>query len=249
VLRCIDFSESSQVVALITPELGQVRGLAKGSRRPRRDGRLPLEALTQCDVVLAQKGAGQLHIVAEWTLRETFPRLATDLSRLWRAFYADEVTMAFATETAEDGIFYGRLLDLLRRLDRGGEAELALFRFLTQALEASGHRPLVEACAQCRGPLEGTPRFSPGAGGALCGNCGRGEAGAFAISRGALAVMGRLAARSDREVGGLRLNAAQVAEIRRAFNEQMQYYLGRPLRTARFLAASAGMGRPAADQP
>lgn len=237
VLRCTDFSESSQVVAVLTPDLGQIHGLAKGSRRPRKDGRLPFEPLTHGDIVIARKPAGQLNIVAEWTLRENFPRLAGRLDRLWRAFHGGEVALAFATESPEDGAFYGRLLEFLRRLDGGEDADMALFRYLTQALDASGHRPTVEACAQCGRGLEGPTRFSPAVGGALCGECVSVDPGAFSISRGALAVMARFAARGGRETAGLRLNPVQAGEIRRAFNEQMQYYLGRPLRTARFLTA------------
>lgn len=242
VLRCTDFSESSQVAAFITPDLGQVHGLAKGSRRPRKDGRLPLAALTACDLVLARKPAGQLNIVAEWALRENFPRLADDLDRLWRAFYAGEVTLAFSTDSPEDGAFHGQLLTLLRRLNGAEDPDLTLFRFLTGALEASGHQPMVDTCAHCHAALEGGVRFSPAAGGALCGGCAAREAGAFLISRGALAIMARFAARRDRNEAGLRLNPVQATEIRRAFNEQMQYYLGRPLRTARFLFAPARQG-------
>lgn len=237
VLRCTEFSESSQVVALLTPDLGQIHGLAKGSRRPRKDGRLPFAPLIHCDIVIARKPAGQLNILAEWTLRENFPHLADNLDRLWRAFYGGEVALAFSTESPEDGAFYGRLLDLLRRLDCGEAPDMALFRYLTQALEASGHRPVVEACAHCRKALDGPTRFSPGVGGALCGDCASADPAAFAISRGALAVMAHFASRRDRDTAALRLNPVQAAEIRRAFNEQMQYYLGRPLRTARFLTA------------
>lgn len=251
VLRCIDFSESSQVAALITPDLGQVHALAKGSRRPRKDGRLPLQPLSHCDIVLARKPAGQLNIVAEWTLRENFPRIGEDLDRFTRGFYGAEIVLAFATEAPEDGAFCGRLLELLRRLNLGEPPDMALFRFLTQALEAGGHRPVVDCCAHCRRGLDGAARFSPASGGALCSGCAGVDPSAFAISRGALAVMAHFALRGGRDASGLRLNAAQAGEIRRAFNEQMQYYLGRPLRSARFLAASAQQGaapRPSARE-
>ena len=46
VLRCTDYSESSQVAAILTPDLGQIHALAKGTRRPRKDGRGALDLLT-----------------------------------------------------------------------------------------------------------------------------------------------------------------------------------------------------------
>ena len=57
---------------------------------------------------------------------------------------------------------------------------------------------------------------------------------AFPISRGSLAVMTRLAAEGPG--APLRLTRDQIREIRRAFNEQIQYHLGKPLRSERFLA-------------
>ena len=37
VLRVVEFSETSSVVTLFTREFGKIRGLAKGSRRPKVD--------------------------------------------------------------------------------------------------------------------------------------------------------------------------------------------------------------------
>ena len=94
VLRCTDYSESSQVAAILTPDLGQIHVLAKGTRRPRKDGRGALDLLNYCDLVLAQRPPGQLHILAEWSLREMFPRLRASLGCIWAACYAVEVALA-----------------------------------------------------------------------------------------------------------------------------------------------------------
>jgi hypothetical protein len=82
--------------------------------------------------------------------------------------------------------------------------------------------------------LHGHTRFSPVSGGALCGDCTAQDPSAFSISRGSLAVMSRLAAEGPGTA--LRLTRDQIREIRRAFNDQIQYHLGKPLRSERFLA-------------
>ena len=234
ILRCTEYSESSQVAAILTPDLGQIHVLAKGARRPRKDGRGALDLLDYCDLVLARRAAGQLHILADWSLRERFPRLRADLERIWAACYALEIALGASEENAEDGAVCHDLVDLLRALDRGENEDLALFRFLFRALRTLGHVPATENCTQCSGPLHGRTRFSPASGGALCGACNLLDPSAFPISRGSLAVMTRLAA------GGpdapLRLTRDQIREIRRAFNDQIQYHLGKPLRSERFLA-------------
>jgi DNA repair protein RecO (recombination protein O) len=234
VLRCTEYSESSQVAAILTPDLGQIHALAKGARRPRKDGRGALDLLDYCDLVLAQRPAGQLHILADWSLRERFPRLRADLGRIWAACYALEIALVTTAENAEDGAVCHDLVDLLRALDRGENEHLALFRFLFRALRTLGHIPATESCTQCGGPLHGHTRFSPASGGALCGDCAGRDPTAFAISRGSLAVMTRLA--EEGPDSPLRVTRDQIREIRRAFNDQIQYHLGKPLRSERFLA-------------
>ena len=234
ILRCTAYSESSQVVAISTPDMGQVHGLAKGSRRPRKDGRAPLDLLTHYEIVLARRAAGQLHIITDWSIRSSFGALRTNLRAFWAALYADEVSLCCTSETPDDGLVCDHLLAFLRRLEDGWNERSALFLFLARLLEVVGSAPTTECCAQCRQPLAGGARFSPGAGGALCGDCAMTDPGAFPVSRGALAIMTRL---RDREADNrtLHIAAGQADEIQRAFNEQIQYHLGRPLRTARFL--------------
>jgi len=233
-LRCTDYSESSQVVALCTPDLGQVHVLAKGSRRPRKRGPGPLDLLVHYDLVLVRRRAGGLHLLAEWSLRERFPALREDLNRFWVALYADEVVLTCTSENPDDGPACDQVLALLRRLQAGEDVWPALFLFLARFLKTAGSAPVTDRCAHCGEALRGRVSFSPAQGGALCGACTRREPGGFSVSAGALAAMSRLAAERSRPLA-LRLTRAQAAELARAFNEQIQYHLGRRLRTYRFL--------------
>ena len=242
VLRCTEFSETSQVLALITPDLGQVHTLAKGARKPGKQQRkTPLEILTCYDIVIAERRKGQLHLLAEWAMREPFPLLRTDLAMMWTGYYACEVLLALTSETSDDGEAFDCLLRLLRNLKPGSKGRPVLFRFLACALRVAGSAPAVGCCAHCCGALHGNTRFSPAAGGALCADCGIEDPHAFSISRGALAAWRALLERT-RASPGLRVTNAQMAEIQRAFNEQIQYHLGRLLRTPRFFDVFHGAG-------
>lgn len=237
VLRCIEYSETSQVVAVSTPDLGQVHLLAKGSRRPRKDGRTPLDVLSHCDLVLSNRRSGTLHLLTGWSIREVYPTLRKSLRRFWAAFYAAEVALSCTSENPDDGPVCNHLVAFLRRVEQGEDERLALFLFLGRLLGTVGSAPVTETCAQCHRPLFGRTRFSPSAGGALCGDCGMADHSAFALSRGALAVMARLGA-GGKGSPALHITSGQAREIQRAFNEQIQYHLGRLLRTARFLVHS-----------
>jgi len=235
VLRCTPYSESSQVAAICTPDLGQVHILAKCSRRPRKDGRTPLDLLTHYDLVLAKRPAGRLHILTDWSVRHFFAILRSNLPLFWLASYADEAALCCTAENSDDGPVCDHLLSFLRQLEHGDEARTALFLFLARLLRTTGNTPVTERCAHCGKALDRRTRFSPSAGGALCEDCGMTDPSAFPVSRGALAVMNLFAAEGA-EKRALRVIPAQAGEIQRAFNEQIQYHLGRPLRTARFLA-------------
>ena len=233
-LRCTDYSETSQVAALITPDLGQIHVLAKGSRRPRKDGRAPLDVISYCDIVLALRKPGQLHLLTEWRPRETFAILRKDLRRFGFAFYAIEVALNCTSENPDDGPVCDDLVRFLRSLETNGEPHPQLFRFLLRILKTMGHVPVTDRCVQCGGRLEGEVRFSPQAGGALCADCGAADPGAFGLSCGAVAVINRLA-NHPADPAGLRIAPNQATEIQRAFDEQIQYHLGKQLRTAQFL--------------
>jgi len=233
-LRCTDYSDSSQVVAAIAPDLGQVHFLAKGSRKPRKDGRTALDVLTHYDAVLSVRKPGQLHLLTEWDVREAFPVLRTDLARFWAAWHAAEAALVCTSENPDDGPVHGALAELLHSLQSGEETWLALLKCLATILKATGHEPRTDRCAQCGRALYGPTRFSPRIGGALCGDCLAADPAAIPVTRGAFAAMSRLTA-AGTPTARLKLGRAQRAEIQRAFAEQIQYHLGRPLRTLRFV--------------
>jgi len=247
-LRCINYSETSQVVMLITPDMGQVHVLAKGARKPGKDPKKrPWDELIHYDCVLSRRAAGTLHLATEWSQRESFPVLSEDMSSFWTGFYAADAVVACTTETPEDGAAFYCLNDLLHDLQEGKDPLAARFRFLVRLLALAGCAPVSDRCAQCGRALQEGTRFSSRAGGALCGDCGRADPEAFTISRGALAVLRGLA---EGEGGAprIRVTAEQGVEIQRAFNEQIQYHLGRPLRTERFLGGCTQLQRRSGDR-
>src|SRR2546430_7557610 len=87
VLRTTDWSETSRIATLWTREFGRVRALAKGGRRPRSAFENALDLLTLCDIVLISKSTGSLDLLTEARVAQRFPRLRTDLTALYAAYY------------------------------------------------------------------------------------------------------------------------------------------------------------------
>ena len=66
----------------------------------------------------------------------------------------------------------------------------------------------------------------------MCEDCATADPPSFSVSPGALAILHRLTS-GDANPASLRITRTQAHEIQRAFDEQIQYHLGRPLRSAR----------------
>lgn len=144
----MDWSESSQVVVLLTERYGKIRGLAKGSRRnspsaiARFSGGINLLNLGQ--VIVTTKPATQLASVTEWDLRDDHYHLRTSLRAQWAAMYAaDLVHEVLADEDPHPGTYQAmrRFIAELREEETINEA---LLRFQWALLADVGYRPELE---------------------------------------------------------------------------------------------------------
>ena len=91
-IRYLDWSETSQIVVLLTREHGKLRGLAKGSKRT-SPGALArysggIELLTLGQVVGLTKPTSELATITEWDLQDPYPHLRRDLSAQHLGLYA-----------------------------------------------------------------------------------------------------------------------------------------------------------------
>lgn len=144
-IRDLDWSESSQLVVLLTQAHGKVRGLAKGSRRnspsaiAKFSGGINLMSAGQA--IVTTKPATQLASVTEWDLQNDHYALRTDLTAQWSAMYAaDLINSLLADEDPHPGA-YDAMGQLLADLTQGDDAAEALLRFQWALLSDVGYRP------------------------------------------------------------------------------------------------------------
>lgn len=156
-IRDLDWSETSQIVVLLTEQHGKVRGLAKGSRRmspsavAKYSGGINLLNLGQ--VLFSLKRNTQLATVTEWDLRDDLHHLRTDLRAQRVAMYgADLCNAMLADEDPHPGTF-AALAELLHTLADASAVERGLLRFQWRLLADCGFRPELEMDVQAGGPL------------------------------------------------------------------------------------------------
>lgn len=174
VLRRIEFSESSQILALFGRASGQLRLIAKGARRSTKQrfaAGIDLLELGELSYVPARDGA-ELGTLTEWVQRDTFVGLRSSLLALHGAMYAAELTGGLTeVQDPHPGLF-DALVGLLRELSGGGAAPAAIVRFVVALLREVGYVPELAACVDCRRPIAGAVAyFSSRAGGILCRDC------------------------------------------------------------------------------
>lgn len=156
-LRDLDWSESSQLVVLLTAQHGKVRGLAKGSRRQspssiaRFSGGINLLNLGQA--IITTRPTTQLAAITEWDLREDHHHLRIDLRAQWSAMYAaDLIGALLADEDPHPGAFEAMRLFLSASSD-AAHRPAALLRLQWAVLSEAGYRPELDQDVAAGGAL------------------------------------------------------------------------------------------------
>lgn len=89
VIKCRDYSETSQLVWLYTRDFGKIKVIAKGSRK-----KLRLDLFNLYEVVF-YKSRGELHTLGEYSVLDTFDKIRMDLRRIAIASYIAELVNIF----------------------------------------------------------------------------------------------------------------------------------------------------------
>lgn len=171
-IRDFDWSESSQVVVLLTESHGKIRGIAKGSRRqsPSSIARFSggIDLLTAGQVVATTRPSSELASITEWDLQENHFALRKNFRGQQIAMLAADLCHAFLADLDAHPAAFAVLTDFLGALggDPGG-LDRALLRFQWGLLVDCGYKPELERDVRRSGELEAVPAYSfdPVAGG------------------------------------------------------------------------------------
>jgi hypothetical protein len=144
VLRCWDFSETSQTVSIVTRGLGVVRGLAKGARRPKARFSGGFEPLTRGQLVFITKPSTELATVTEWDLEEIYHHTRTELrAHLAALYFADLTHHALSAEDPHPRLF-DALDACLDALADPGRIDAAALVYQFVLLAETGYEPRLD---------------------------------------------------------------------------------------------------------
>ncbi len=156
-IRLIDWSETSQIVAMMTREHGKLRGLAKGSKRTSPAAVASycggFELLTLGQVVGISKPTAELATLTEWDLQEPHWHLRQNLRAQRLGMYGADLTGALVEDHDPHPNVFDALTRLLADLADPAQHEAALLAFQWRILEDCGYRPQLDQDVRTGEPL------------------------------------------------------------------------------------------------
>ncbi|MCX8036363.1 MAG: DNA repair protein RecO [Candidatus Sumerlaeia bacterium] len=233
VLKVGDYSESTRLVTLLTPDHGRLRALAKGVRRIRSRDRGALEPFSRVHVTLYLKDPSGLGTLRESAILSTPSALRSDYHRWLLASLVFEVLDRATLPATDLHTLFDLVcayLDELNATPRPVEATLAV---LAALLEWHGFRPDFTCCGVCGGgePFAG---FRVDKCSVVCGRCAGGSH-FLSLPPGTLKAFEHLASAGIRGLESLRLSGLQLDQICSLLVALLQYHLEITLTTARML--------------
>jgi len=234
VLKRANLGEADNIITLYTPNLGKIRAVAKGSRRPKSKVGGHLDLLTQSSMLLAQ---GQnLDVITQCQTIQSFLPLRSDLWRTSCAIYLAELVDQFTPEHVENYPVYKLLQNALLWLCEARNKELVLRHFELHLLSLLGYQPELYQCLVCRSKLAPEKNFfSASGGGVLCNNCVRNEPIVRPLSVESLKVMRFILTGDYTAVSRLRINAELSYEMEQLLREYIRYLLEREVKSVEFM--------------
>lgn len=238
VLKRTDHGEADRLLTLLTPDVGKMRAIAKGARKPssRKSGHV--ELFTHCALMLAK---GKTHdVVTQADTIDSFIDLRDNLDRVGYAYYIAELVDRFSEEATENQPVYDLLLHTLGWLGVESTQPDLLARFFElHLLQFVGYRPQLFECINCGKALEPIENFfSVEAGGVIDPDCMQAQhhgRDAQKISLNALKVLRYLQTREWETVRGLRLASEVMIEVEALLQRYIVYHLERSLKSVEFL--------------
>lgn len=175
VLRRLDYSETSQVLAVFTREHGQQRLIAKGIKRSTKARvAVGIDLLELGSVVFTRRPGKEdvLATLTEWRQVDGFAHLRRDLPRCYAAQYAVEVTSQLTEVHDPHPGLFDALERLLQTLSEARPASV-LAEYLWRLLTEIGLRPELSRCTGCGRSIAADRQiyFSSREGGAICRDC------------------------------------------------------------------------------
>ena len=173
-------SDFDKMLTILTPNMGKIECVAKGSRRPKSLLMAGTQFLCFGDYML-YKG-GENYSMNSCETIELFYNIRTDLDKLKYAVYITKIINDVTTENQNNYKILQLYLNtsyVISNTDKDLEFVTSIFRL--RLLSIIGYRPEIEECKTCK-EKENLTKFSIRDNGFKCTACGKQDKGAIDMS-------------------------------------------------------------------
>jgi DNA repair protein RecO (recombination protein O) len=233
--------ESDLVVDFLCPDLGRLKGIAKGAKKSKKRFVHCLEPLSRSRLELFEKPSQVWIRIDSGELIEPFNGIRGDFRKWGLAAFACELLQGLVPFRDPNRQTYALLRDTLEILDREkGDPEIGPL-FQLKLLQLAGYGLSFEACQACgkKSPDFGKAVFFPGSGRLQCRECTN-EPSGIPLSPGAFQSLRQANRMELRQAVRLRFSAGTRAEIETLLEKFRLQVLGRELGSARVLREIQG---------
>jgi DNA repair protein RecO (recombination protein O) len=242
VLRRKDIGEADRILTLFTPELGKVRAVAKGIRKPRSRKAGHLELFTCAKLLLAV--GRDLDIITQAEGLDPYRPLRDDLLRGAYGAYMVELLDRFTPDEEENAELYSLLRQGLGWAATAGAPSgvaLAARYYELHLLGLAGYQPQLRRCVLCGRELAAEDQFfSATAGGVVCPSCAaaatqQGPSGRLPLSLAALKLLRYMQSSPYAKVAALSVSSRTQTEVEYLLARYITETLERQLKSVEFL--------------
>jgi DNA repair protein RecO (recombination protein O) len=145
VIKCKDYTETSQLVWIYTRDFGKIKLVAKGSRARTKKFQGKIDLFNVIDVVFYRSIRGDLHTLGECNISETFKAIRTDLNRLALASYMVELLEAVTPLEDPNSEIFCISIQALRWLSEDMDLKFLQSIYEIKVLQHSGSFPNIDA--------------------------------------------------------------------------------------------------------
>jgi DNA repair protein RecO (recombination protein O) len=172
VLRTYRLGEADKIVSLFARQMGRLRGVAQGARRPKSRFGAALEPLSYVRLWIFERENRDLLRLNSAELMESFFAMQQDYRVQVAAQYVAEVAERFLPEREVNERVFRLLLAVLRAFRATGQVSRPLLYFDYWMLRLGGFLPDLDRCAACGRELgDESGYYGQGSEGLLCQLC------------------------------------------------------------------------------
>jgi DNA repair protein RecO (recombination protein O) len=234
VLRRTDFGEADRLLTLYSREMGKIRVIAKGARKPQSRKTGHVEPFMRTKFLFAR--GRDLNLVTQAEMIEAYPALRQDLVRSTYASYAVELLDRFTVEEDRHTGIYDLLAAALGWFAASDDLMLVARYYELKLLAQAGFLPQLFQCVSCNEPVQEQDQFfSAELGGLLCPDSREADRQARPVSAVAVKVLRYLQTRDWQTVRVLSLKRPLHGELESLMHYYITYTLERNLKSVEFL--------------